>query len=285
MRSKDITEKTLEAYNDVFSDIVNVLLYDGETVVKACELHTAGSVSQYKSDDTELHEQERDVFKLWKNTKLCIAVFGLENQTEPDPDMPLRVIGYDGASYRSQLLNHKKTRYPVVTLVLYYGKNAWTKRSLYDCMEVPDELRPYVNDYRINLFNISDMLPEQVRKFRSDFRYVADYFVQKKKNKSYKPPKGTLRHVDETLKLLRVMTNDVRFEQHFTAEQKKRGVGMCEIVDGFVKKGEKKGRREGYREALYDLVRDNIMTTKQAAERAGVSVQTFTRGMKKAGYR
>ena len=37
MRSKDLSEKTLEAYNDVFSDIVNVLLYDGEQVVKACE--------------------------------------------------------------------------------------------------------------------------------------------------------------------------------------------------------------------------------------------------------
>ena len=30
MGSKDITEKTLEAYNDVFADIINVLLFNGE---------------------------------------------------------------------------------------------------------------------------------------------------------------------------------------------------------------------------------------------------------------
>ena len=30
MEAKDITEKTLEAYNDVFADIVNVLAFQGE---------------------------------------------------------------------------------------------------------------------------------------------------------------------------------------------------------------------------------------------------------------
>ena len=48
-----------------------------------------------------------------------IACVGLENQTRPDPDMPLRVIGYDGAEYRAEL--NGNDRYPVVTLVLYFG--------------------------------------------------------------------------------------------------------------------------------------------------------------------
>ena len=30
MAEKDIVEKTLEAYNDVFADIVNVLLFNGK---------------------------------------------------------------------------------------------------------------------------------------------------------------------------------------------------------------------------------------------------------------
>ena len=34
MAEKDIVEKTLEAYNDVFADIVNVLLFDGEKLIK-----------------------------------------------------------------------------------------------------------------------------------------------------------------------------------------------------------------------------------------------------------
>ena len=35
---KDIAEKILEAYNDVFSDIVNVLLFNGEQILKENEL-------------------------------------------------------------------------------------------------------------------------------------------------------------------------------------------------------------------------------------------------------
>lgn len=40
MAGKDATEKILEAYNDVFSDIVNVLLFQGEEVLKADELRS-----------------------------------------------------------------------------------------------------------------------------------------------------------------------------------------------------------------------------------------------------
>lgn len=38
LAEKDITEKVLEAFNDVFADIVNVLLFDGKEILKAEEL-------------------------------------------------------------------------------------------------------------------------------------------------------------------------------------------------------------------------------------------------------
>ena len=34
MGEKDIAEKVLEDYNDVFADIVNVLLFQGDQIVK-----------------------------------------------------------------------------------------------------------------------------------------------------------------------------------------------------------------------------------------------------------
>lgn len=62
------------------------------------------------------------MIKQWKKDNICIACIGLENQTASDPDMPLRVIAYDGAEYRAQLLKQPKVdRYPIVTLVLYFG--------------------------------------------------------------------------------------------------------------------------------------------------------------------
>ena len=73
LAEKDIAEKTLEAYNDVFSDIVNVLLFDGKRVVLEEDLTDASPVSQYKADD-KLHQQERDVAKFWNKSNVRIAL-------------------------------------------------------------------------------------------------------------------------------------------------------------------------------------------------------------------
>ena len=67
MGQKDIAEKTLEAYNDVFADIVNVLLFKGKRQVKEKDLKDAIPVSIYKISE-KLHTQERDVAKFWQNT-------------------------------------------------------------------------------------------------------------------------------------------------------------------------------------------------------------------------
>ena len=45
MGQKDIAEKILEAYNDVFSDIVNVLLFNGDQILKENEHDAAISVT------------------------------------------------------------------------------------------------------------------------------------------------------------------------------------------------------------------------------------------------
>ena len=69
MGEKDKIEKLLEDYPDVFADIINVLVYQGEEVVKPEELRTTNIRSQYKASDDVLHEEERDTLKEWNNKK------------------------------------------------------------------------------------------------------------------------------------------------------------------------------------------------------------------------
>ena len=73
MGSKDITEKNLEALNDVFADIVNVLLFKGARLVNEKDLETDTARSMFKADG-KVHEQERDVSKFWKNRLLSQAL-------------------------------------------------------------------------------------------------------------------------------------------------------------------------------------------------------------------
>lgn len=246
MAKKDAAEKILESYNDVFADIVNVLLFNGKEVLKPDELVDQTPRAVYKADG-QVREMERDVAKRWLKQNIRIACVGLENQTDVDPDMPIRVIGYDGAEYRSELNTDSKERYPVVTLVLYFGyKKHWNKPlNLLSCVDVPEEFKPYVNDYRINLFEIAYLTDEQVKLFKSDFRIVADYFVQMRKNNDYKPEPLEMCHVQETLQLLSVMTHDNRYEAACNSPEEGDFKNMCEVLDRIENRGKAEGKAEG----------------------------------------
>ena len=247
MGEKDITEKILADYNDVFADIVNVLLFDGRQVVSSDDLETVKDQSQYKADG-KIHQQERDVSKILKSGKTKITLFGFEHQTEAEKFMPLRQIGYDGQSYRAQLLDKDvKRTYPVITLVLYFGTSHWNyERNLLGVLDIPEEFRPYVSDYEMkNLYEIAFLTPEQVQLFRSDFKHVADYFVQKRLNNDYKPSKEALKHVDEILKLMSVLTDDTRFEEVIRELSGKGGTSMCTVLDKVENRGREEGREEG----------------------------------------
>ena len=85
---------------------------------------------------------------------------------------------------------------------------------------------------------------EQVELFQSDFKVVADYFVQKQENGDYIPSSQDLTHVQETLQLLSIMTNDNRFEEAYntnTDGQKGGPRNMCDVLD----KVENRGKAEG----------------------------------------
>lgn len=260
----------------MFADIFNVLVFGGNQVVKSDSLEDVSGVSQYKADDRKLHEQERDVYKLWKEQGINFVIAGVENQTKPDKDMPFRCIGYDGASYRSQLLKKTektvkgkrklvpaKERYPVVTIVLYFGKKEWCyppelinnffpKLANNETMKV---LQPYITDYKVNLFDIPRLSPEIVKQFKSDFRIVADYFVNAYNNTNYVPDSALITHVDEFLKIMRVLTGDDRYETiSFTDQEKKEGVRMCKVLDAREKRGMKQGIKQGASQ-LHGLMR------------------------------
>ena len=261
MGEKDITEKHLEAYNDVFADIVNVLLFKGNQLMKEQDLESAAKDTMFKADG-KIHQQERDVSKFWKNGKIRISILGFENQTEQDSTMPLRVISYDGASYKEQLLDKKKDKnkdtkkknlYPVVTLVLYFGiEDKWTApKHLLDCFKVPEELKPFVNDYKINVFNIAWLSDETIDMFKSDFKIVAKYFQTIRLKKNYKGSADEIKHVDALLKMLSALTGDKAIEEIYNASNiNKGGVTMGGFVETIMNKGRDEGRKEGLNEGV-----------------------------------
>ena len=260
MHPKDSSEKLLESCDDVFADIVNGFLFHGEQIILPGDVKDVLPRSVYKSGG-RIHEQERDTIKLCRNTQIRLALIGLENQTEEDRDMPLRIIGYDGASYRSELLEKDVSqRYPVITSVIYLGdRHRWhAPKKLSECFAVPDVMRKYFHDYSINVFEPAFMSDEQLNLFHSDFRILADYLVQMHRYGHYVPDDTEIRHVPETLELMQAMTQGEYLEGLIQTQSNRKdgSVTMRDFLDEAVDKGRAegmvKGKAEGKAEGRFE---------------------------------
>ena len=254
----DLHEKSLESYNDVFADIVNAILFEGKAEVSEDELEDANVNSVYLGNE-KIREQDRDVAKFWNKDGTRSACFGIENQTNSDPNISFRTIGYDGASYRDQLYfikgnkgkrkTNRNPRYPVVTIVLYFGFNRrWTgARKLSDAlMNMPEELKPFVNDYEVHIIEVAWMTQEELERLTSDFRIVADFLVQMRENEKYNPLQKKMIHVRETLGILSSITGDDRFEKTMDLKDgEEEPKTMCEVLDIIENRGIQKGLQKG----------------------------------------
>ena len=163
MGSKDLAEKNLLQYKDVFSDIVNVNLFGGRHYISANELsREPGELITKSSSDNKLKQLQMDVpMKCNKkyNTRFFVC---LENQSDINNIMPVRDMGYQHAKYMEQVrtikeANRQQQAYPspitkgihdtqkldpVITLVLNYSQKEWKKpKQLQDVLNIPKDIK------------------------------------------------------------------------------------------------------------------------------------------------
>jgi len=226
------------------------------------------------------------VGKYWVRDGAIQAMIGLENQSQPDGVMPMRIIGYDGASYRSQLSGKEgHQRYPVVTLVLYFGEKRWNgnRRSLWELFAEENnpahkdgkpthrEISHFAEDYHMRLFEIAYLSERQLKMFRSDFGLLAEYMVRKRKNEPFRIPQNRpIRHVDAFLKMLSVFADEKYVEECAKSliERSRKGERImgCDISAAWADLGRKEGLTAGRREGLLTGRREGLLTGRQEGQ-------------------
>ena len=257
MGEKDILEKKLLMFNDVFAEFVNGIMFDGEEVVKEDELTDLAGWSHYKGDDSKHRYQDRDVVKLWKKKGLVISLIGIENQDVPDEDMVFRVLSYDGASYRTQLAEKdgKKRRkkseklknqdvkqdiFPVITFVVYYGEEEWKyETSLLGRLKIEDTIARYVSDYRINLIDLKKLSEDDITKFKKDFKVLVDYLVN---GSAHTSDTVELNHPEEISELILRLTGESLSIPENDGEG---GNNMEKFFEPMFERAAERGRAEG----------------------------------------
>jgi len=243
--AKDLAEKNLLQYKDVFSDIVNVNLFGGRCYVSAEELsREPGELITKAVSDDKLWQLQMDVpMKCKKNNRsffLC-----LENQSDKNNVMPVRDMGYQHAKYMEQIKaakesNQKTSNYPnpmtkelndsqklspVITLVLNYSQKEWETT---------------------------------IRQYQSDFKYIVRYLScgndRRKLDEYFQTTEFQLDHPEAFLDWLSAVTNDRRYrkakELIQKTERKGGKINMCVLLDMYEERGEARGIEKGIAQGI-----------------------------------
>ena len=267
MGEKDITQKELEAFNDVFADVFNALLFK-ENFIEPEKLKF-GVTNAIVETQKKKKEKFRDVCKTYENMSLKIASFGIENQSSIDDTMPLRLLGYDYGEYLSQLKNRKGSEifylYPSITVVLNFSNKKWNApKKLTDCMQIDERLKPFFNDYKIFVFDVCDLTDEELNRMNSDLRCVLTIIRDGSRN-AIKPEKFKYKftHTKHSLDVITAFFNDDSYERAYYDRLKETEVlTVCEAFETL--------REQGRVEVIKDML-DNGKSVEEIMDFTGYS--------------
>ncbi|MDE5717469.1 MAG: Rpn family recombination-promoting nuclease/putative transposase, partial [Lachnospiraceae bacterium] len=231
MGQKDLAAKQFERSSEVFADIINALIFEGDRVVFPKDLQPAPTESLYPAEDGMLRNQYSDVSKYEIRDGRIAMQYTLENQSRPDYKILLRKAGYEGAIYRQQY--DGKDTYPAITLVLYWGDAAWnTSSDLYKFFRkkrIHGMARKYIDNVRLHMYSMRCLPQETRQRFRSDMRVVVDYLAEGEK---YIPTDQEIVDVEATMRMLYALTGETNFIDNMEELQKRREEGG-EITMGY----------------------------------------------------
>ena len=212
--TNDLVTKNFEAYPDVAADILNVLLYEGKNEIKEENLLASPTETLYQGEK-KLRNQLEDIAKYDMADGEIRTVYLFANQTKKDPDMLLRKAGYIGGIYREQYEKKTQNRFPVIELVLYWGKRKWNEnRSVHEIFrdkKLPAKTMSYVH---------KEALIKLLRVLSGD------------------------ENVEDTEAILQEM--NVKEEDE---------ISMCELFDQYIRRGKREGRIEGRAEVIPAMIR------------------------------
>ena len=256
---KDLSEKNLVANAEVFADISNVNLYDGRCVIQPEDLELLPQEMIYKDTEGKNAKVMADVRMRWRKNGSVIAVIQIENQSQISNIMPIRDLGYIFNNYNEQIKeiirkNEQEGKHfyakeladgdrlqPVITVIIYYGKEKWTRPlSILDMLDLDEEekkeLEPLLLNHKIHLISLSSLDENEVEKYKSDFWHVIKFLTLHGYGKTRKyleeeSSKRAVKHPEEVRNVLYALSSDKRFLEADLTQKGKEEPQMGQISD------------------------------------------------------
>lgn len=266
----DIILKNYWNDNSQFADLFNAVLFGGEQVISPDELE---DVDTEESSILEHRDYAENIRASRDNIKVCkksltygveLTLLGLESQEHIHYAMPMRIMGYDYGTYKKQydsnagkyqsadgldeneyLSGMKKTDKftPVITVVVYYGEKAWDgATALHDMLNIPDKMKPFVNDYKMLLVEAgkNDLILHNINNmaFFGMLKVILDKSIPKNEAKKKVIEYAVRHNVNKTV----VMTVAGATGSNIDYNAFEKGDGdVCTLFNEIAKEGEAKG--------------------------------------------
>ena len=239
--------------NDIhFASFSNAILFDGKQVIHPERLVRYENDTSFIINDTKTVEDEkrrRDiVVKTDVNGIYCL--FGIEHQSSIDQEMVIRCGNYEMVEYLKQLKNKKLKRLvPQVMIVFYTGDKKWNAPvKLSDYLDVPKELKTYVNEWRFIFIDVKEIDTSKIKDAQTR------YFIEAIQNMY----KGNYDKLHRRIKMNRnnfiyaaIITGSIDLIKDLPEGDE---IDMCEgmerMAEGFRKEGEKRVKLEEKRSTL-----------------------------------
>jgi len=277
MGKKDLWQSDYFDDKRRFADMINGAFFKGEQIMDAEELEEVDSKLVYHEKNGEAVNIIRDKVYKWKGQHVSICV--LENQSYVDYRMVFRVMLEEAVSYIKQqkraykkwvdagykfegaeLLSQmrKKEKYtPVITLILYLGtEQEWDgAKSLYEMIEMGEELKPFVTDHKLNLFDYHEYKDFSI--FKTENRIIFELLsCAKDKAKMEKVIRENQYILDkETAKaLLGMLGIKVNLNKIMVKTEKGVRFSMCKAIDDIKESGRREGERETLKKGLKAMI-------------------------------
>ena len=118
-------------------------------------------------DDTKSAEDKkrrRDIVVKTDVDGVC-CLLSIEHQSTINKNMVIRCGNYEMLEYLKQLKNKKfKRLVPQVIIVFYTGDKKWnTPLELNDYFDIPEELKEYVNDWKIKVVDVKEIDTSKIK--------------------------------------------------------------------------------------------------------------------------
>lgn len=297
MGQKDLGQIDFFDNNFRFADACNGILFKGETVIHPSELEECDSVLVQFLHNQKGKKVITDKIKKWKGQHL--ALFILESQSNVDYRMVLRfmleeVMAYEkqrkiaytelkqsgykfrGSEYTSRMKKDQKF-IPIIPVVIYLGKNSsWdAATTLYDLLEIDEELKPFVNNYKLNFYNYNNETDFSI--FKTELRLLFEILsARNDKNKMIqlltKECEKYKIGLDTATALKYMAELKIDLEKLKVISDGEEEYKMCKAIEELQKdyrnEGYKSGLDEGYNIALKESVKSLMNSLNVSLEQA-----------------